>query len=636
MQPHNTAQPGQHGPADEVLLSEVRQGKLGSFGVLYERYVSMARAIAYRHTENGALVDDLVSEAFARILQTLKNGKGPRAFMGGYLATTIAHLAAENGLIAQKEIPTEQYQLESFGSLDETVLKLHESDELISAFTGLPERWQSILWMTEIENKKPREVAAVMNLSANAVSALAARARESLREGFLRAHQHAPQTVECSQHAPHLSSMVRGSLTKKRSEALRAHLSTCSACSAEYLTLIGVNQSMRTWVFPVLAGLTPILTDSSSVVLPYLTGGGLVTTGASYGGFSGFVAPEPGRWSTGNQSLIGAAAVVTAIGAVAGGIALVNNSVPNSAVISADSQLEAAPVSNTTEDTGAVTDTLIDSSHNVTPNRPVSAFRVPLAPAPMAPFAGETFDSSMTGEGESNRLPLWGHIHSKGLDRSSQEGDSRANGKVAGLGVVNGLTLGQSLSLFSTSPAQGAAVVNREAPSSGPTSSGQPVSPVSPGASGGAHSPVPQPTNPVNNPTDRLVPAQPVTPKVPVSPVTPPESSTPTAPAKPVTPTPPDTPSEPGRTTAPAEPIISDPFEWVGTPEYYDWMARVPWDTIGRPVGGNRMCTVTYIELGLPMSFGTYIPPIILDSPYAFYVLESHYGLREIVEIECY
>ena len=141
MQSHNTAQPATGGPTDELLLSDVRDGKLDSFGVLYERYVSMARAIAYKHTSNNTLSEDIVSEAFVRVLQALKNGKGPRTFMGGYLATTVAHLAAENGLFAQKEVPSEEEHLESMGSLDEAVLKLHESDELISAFTGLPELW---------------------------------------------------------------------------------------------------------------------------------------------------------------------------------------------------------------------------------------------------------------------------------------------------------------------------------------------------------------------------------------------------------------------------------------------------------------------------------------------------------------
>lgn len=72
--------------------------------------------------------------------------------MGGYLSTTIAHLAGEFGLIRGREMPAEHEALEQMETIDETVLHLKGSDELIAAFTAMPERWQSILWMTEVED----------------------------------------------------------------------------------------------------------------------------------------------------------------------------------------------------------------------------------------------------------------------------------------------------------------------------------------------------------------------------------------------------------------------------------------------------------------------------------------------------
>ena len=172
------------GKTDEALLLAVLEGKLEAYGELYERYYPMARAIAFKHTSDVNRVDDIVSESFARILQALKNGKGPHSYMGGYLSTTIAHLAGEYGLLTKKEVPSEQEHIEAMGTLDETVVQLHESDEVISAFTSLPERWQTVLWMSEIEAKKPREIAAAIDLTPNAVSALAIRAKESLKKVF--------------------------------------------------------------------------------------------------------------------------------------------------------------------------------------------------------------------------------------------------------------------------------------------------------------------------------------------------------------------------------------------------------------------------------------------------------------------
>ena len=608
MQSHNTAQPATGGPTDELLLSDVREGKLDSFGVLYERYVSMARAIAYKHTSNNTLSEDIVSEAFVRVLQALKNGKGPRTFMGGYLATTIAHLAAENGLIAQKEVPSEEEHLESMGSLDETVLKLHESDELISAFTGLPERWQTVLWMTEVEDKKPREVAQIMNLSSNAVSALAARARESLREGFLRAHQNAPKTDECAQYSPHLSSMVRGSLTKKRSEALRLHLSVCSYCTSEYLTLAGINKSMRVWVFPVLAGLVPVITDGSKVLLPFLAGGVAGGAAAGAGVQSGlFSGLGGGRWTPGSQALAGAAAVVTAIGAVAGGMALVNNSSVGSAVISADSQLQ-TPKAQANEENSGVTDSLVNEPQNVSSGMTAETLRSSVAANGPSAVQG---NNSANGGGSTNSL-----AQAAGSENAtSQQADADQGGNAATPVASSGETESAVSTGNPSAPSQGNA-----APVAEPVAPTDPVGPVAP-----VEPSTPEPEAPVV-PTDPVEPGEPTDPTVPVEP------TDPTVPVEPVDPVDP---------TVPVEPTIPDYDSWLGSADYYQLIASIPWDAIGQPIGDNRMCMITFVVTDTeganwPSGFATYLPPVLIESPYAAYLLEGYLGLSKIQDITCY
>ncbi len=332
--------------SDEALLAAVREGDIDQFGQLYKRYYGMARAIAFKHTSDASRVDDVVSESFARILQALKNGKGPHSYMGGYLSTTIAHLAGEYGMLSAKELPSEQEHLEAMGSLDDTVLKLHESHEVVTAFTSLPERWQTVLWMTEIELKKPREVATAMALSPNAVSALAVRAKESLREGFLRAHQNSPATAECHRFHSFISPYVRGSLSQKRSDALRSHMEECKHCTAEYLSLVGINKSMRSWVFPVLAGLGLWTTDGATLLtaagVSASSGASAAATGSAAGqngsagtaaggssaataSSSNFSLLAPSTWGMGAQVIAGAAATAVAVVAVVGGSILADN-----------------------------------------------------------------------------------------------------------------------------------------------------------------------------------------------------------------------------------------------------------------------------------------------------------------------
>ena len=81
------------------------------------------------------------------------------------------------------------------------------------AFASLPERWQAVLWHTEIEGARPAEVASLLGLTANGVAALAHRAREGLRQAYLQMHMSGAVRDECRPVAAKLGAYVRGGLT---------------------------------------------------------------------------------------------------------------------------------------------------------------------------------------------------------------------------------------------------------------------------------------------------------------------------------------------------------------------------------------------------------------------------------------
>ncbi|MFD0538728.1 RNA polymerase sigma factor [Actinomadura luteofluorescens] len=60
-----------------------------------------------------------------------------------------------------------------------------ELDALVRAFRSLPERWQTVLWYTVIEDEPVGQVAELLGMEKGAVSQLAFRAREGLRQAFL-------------------------------------------------------------------------------------------------------------------------------------------------------------------------------------------------------------------------------------------------------------------------------------------------------------------------------------------------------------------------------------------------------------------------------------------------------------------
>lgn len=170
--------------ADEHLLELTREGHHHAFGELWKRHSGIGTAIARRLTTR---IDsaDLVSEAFTRMLQAIRNGTGPRSAVRSYLATTIRSIAATWGRELQKtihlehlpEVPFTDHRLDGIDDLDTL-------ERASAAFATLPERWRTVLWYSEVEGRPNSEIAEIMDLKPTAVATLASRARGGLRKAW--------------------------------------------------------------------------------------------------------------------------------------------------------------------------------------------------------------------------------------------------------------------------------------------------------------------------------------------------------------------------------------------------------------------------------------------------------------------
>src|SRR6476469_7012307 len=77
------------GPSDAELITAVRSGDTSAFGPLYDRHVGAARALARQLTRDPNEADDLVSEAFAKVLSVVQAGGGPDVAFRAYLLTAL-------------------------------------------------------------------------------------------------------------------------------------------------------------------------------------------------------------------------------------------------------------------------------------------------------------------------------------------------------------------------------------------------------------------------------------------------------------------------------------------------------------------------------------------------------------------
>ncbi len=241
-------------PADAELISAVRGGDVDGYGELFDRHVAAARRLA-RQLVPPADAEDLVSEAFAKVLSLLKRGAGPDLAFRAYLLTAIRRLHVDRIRANARVQPTDD--LEPFDPgvpFRDTAVEGFENAAAAKAFGSLPERWQAVLWHTEVEGQKPAEVAVLLGMSANSVSALAYRAREGLRQAFLTMHLQELEDDTCAWTHQNLGAYVRNGISRRDAAKVEHHLTECRRCTALYLELTEVNSNLSGLLAPLLLG----------------------------------------------------------------------------------------------------------------------------------------------------------------------------------------------------------------------------------------------------------------------------------------------------------------------------------------------------------------------------------------------
>jgi RNA polymerase sigma factor (sigma-70 family) len=232
--------------SDAELIERARSGDTRAFGELWRRHYRSAARVARQFTSS-IDADDLVSEAYARIYQRVLAGGGPTGAFRPYLYTTIRNLASSWGAAARdiqvdmiEDFEDERIPADPAAwALDRTLTA--------RAFRSLPERWQTVLWYTEVEGMDPHEVAPLMGMTANGVAALSYRAREGLRKAWLQAHvSDATASGACQWAMSRLGEHARDGLSNRDRERLTAHLADCAKCTivAEEVDEVGSHLAM--------------------------------------------------------------------------------------------------------------------------------------------------------------------------------------------------------------------------------------------------------------------------------------------------------------------------------------------------------------------------------------------------------
>lgn len=304
--------------ADASLIERMRAGEDTAYEELYRRHADAVRRYARTCCRDAHTADDLTAEVFARMLQAVRGGSGPEHAVRAYLLTSVRRVAANWTKSAKREQLVDDFavfaaqstrvsQVSDDDTLDlgADVRAMHEAEQSMAmrAFRSLPERWQAVLWHTEVEDESPSEVATLFGLDANGTRVLASRAREGLKQAYLQAHVSTTLTDDeaCARYADQLGTYARRRLRTRAERGLRKHLEECAKCRLAALQIEEVASG--------IPAVVPVAVIGWFGAAGYAKAAALIAGGASAGaaGAAGAAAAAGGS-SSGGAGAGGAAA----------------------------------------------------------------------------------------------------------------------------------------------------------------------------------------------------------------------------------------------------------------------------------------------------------------------------------------
>lgn len=240
-------------PSDAELLARYRDGDDDAAALLFERHHPAAVRLA-TSLAGHSYADDLASDAFFGALRAVRNGAGPEFAFRPYLLTSVRNGFYRASKVASRQDLYDDIEQAPLPSVDDGSGLREESSLLAEAFATLPERWQAVLWHTTIHDESPEEVARTLGIKPNAVSSLALRAREGLRNAYLTAHLGRTDDPACREVRGLLPAYDRGKLRARPRAKVDAHLGHCAQCSEAASLVRGITANLGILLLPAVLG----------------------------------------------------------------------------------------------------------------------------------------------------------------------------------------------------------------------------------------------------------------------------------------------------------------------------------------------------------------------------------------------
>lgn len=176
---------------EQSLVKRTLDGEQEAFGVLVNRYQRKVFNLAYSMTRNRETADDLAQDIFIKAYCALKNFKFRSEFGTWLYRIAMNHIKdylRSGGRVWM--VPFEDQVKDESDQENETVIIEHDQETeqrrkiVHEGIRALPEKYQIILSLRDIQGFSYKEISQILRLSAGTVDSRLHRARKMLKNNI--------------------------------------------------------------------------------------------------------------------------------------------------------------------------------------------------------------------------------------------------------------------------------------------------------------------------------------------------------------------------------------------------------------------------------------------------------------------
>lgn len=168
---------------EQKLLRRVRSLDEAALGVVFDTYYPRLYRYIYQHLRHQTVAEDLAAEVFARMLEQLKNGGGPRRHLQAWLYRVAHNLVVDTARrqVHRNHEPLEDWTDVGAQDVEGEVLQAMAWQQASAALTELTPQQRSVIILKYLSGLSNREVAEVLETSEGAVKSLQHRGLAAMR-----------------------------------------------------------------------------------------------------------------------------------------------------------------------------------------------------------------------------------------------------------------------------------------------------------------------------------------------------------------------------------------------------------------------------------------------------------------------